>query len=129
MKNQKIYSLIFTESGDIVDKDSINAFNKANSIDIRVGLYYKLPKKTYTKLHFAKAGFAHLPEHLKPHVSIGEFTLSDIIIDGTSLQSEQDNRKQEREKERQIRIQQYRLEQAERELKKAQELLNDLKTD
>lgn len=61
------------------------------------GLYgWRPPKRVYDTLGKAKAGFAHLPEDLKPELCIHPFGPVGSPIDGVKLAAEQIDRREKR---------------------------------
>ena len=118
----QLYAFTFKENGEIVDADSVRKYwpNYGRG-------QYAVSKKMYLKEHLAKSGFARLPESLKPLVTISLFVNGGSIVDCDSLMKEQKERKEKKERDRIIFLEKYRIEQAKKEIEKAQKVLDGYK--
>lgn len=112
-----LYAIVITQTKEILDPESFKKYWKNYGSNWLCG--WRKPKKVYLKLGQAKCGFAHIPEEMKPHLSIAEFTFKDFIIDGGQIQEEQKNRKDAERQRRNEKLAKYRLRIAEDNLKKS----------
>jgi hypothetical protein len=102
-----IYAIVIKETGEVLDTRTLKKYWPNYGANELQG--WRPPKKTYTKLGFAKTGFAHCPEIIKPDLAIGIFEMTEVVIDGKELDIEQKSRKEKRKLERQKRIYEYRI--------------------
>lgn len=120
-----LYVLVIKETKEILTPDSFAKYWENYG---RNDLYgWRPAKKIYYTLGTAKAGFAHIPEELKPKISIAIFSFDRFEYDGSLLVEHQKVAKDKKEaKTKEWRAKQD-LEYAEKALKDAQEKLNKLK--
>lgn len=123
--NSKLYAIVFTKTGEVLDAASFKEYWKNYGSNQLYG--WRKPKKIYDNLGAAKRGFAHVPAELKPHLSIAEFCLDKVVLDGGELAVDQARKRLETESRKQERRAAYELQQAERELAAAQRRLAELK--
>ena len=92
----KLYAINFKDSGEILTPESFTKYwpNYGSS-----GLHgWRIPKKIYVKLGQAKAGFAHIPDELKPMLEISEFAKAESLVDGAELMDKQKELKAKKKK-------------------------------
>jgi len=92
---KKLYVIVFNKTGEILTPEAFQQFWKNYGGNGLAG--WRPPKKIYYTLSKAKNGFRYIPEEIKPHVSIAEFSISEKVVDGTKLQQEQAERKVKRD--------------------------------
>jgi hypothetical protein len=110
-----IYALVWTESGEILSPDSFKQYwpNYGNS-------GWRAPKKVYFTLGTAKAGFSHIPQEIKPLISIAKFSIPELILGGEELLAQQAEAKQVKEAKFKAQQAEYRAVQAQRIIEQAQ---------
>jgi hypothetical protein len=121
----ELYALVLKDTKEILTPDSFKKYWKNYGSNQLHG--WRPAKKIYYTLGTAKAGFNHIPESIKPQVSIAIFSFDRFEYDGSLLVEHQRVKKEKKEAERKERWAKQDLERAERELRQAKEKLEMLK--
>ena len=116
-----LYAIIITKTRQVVDAATFKEYWKNYGGNSLYG--WRKPKKIYTKLHLAKTGFSHIPDDLKPHLSIAEFSFKEILMDGADLQADQESRKRAKEENNRLKSAKRQLELKEREYERLKQEL------
>lgn len=119
-----MFAIIIKETKEILTPDVFKKYWPNYGNNCLSG--WKPPKKIYETIGRAKSGFAHCPNELKKDLAIAEFVFGSIIENGEGLAVKQEERRAKKEKERTIRYEKYTLENAKKNLLKAQEELDKL---
>lgn len=115
----KLYAIIITKTGEILDAKTFKEYWKNYGSNSLYG--WRKPKKIYLTLGQAKSGFAHVPKEMSEHLSIAEFGYVKEILAGSEVLEIQEKSRIKKREETNKRIAKYKLEAAEKELKRARE--------